>query len=224
MGPNYPSFPSQPNAGTPPTLQHSPPPDVLYSSDTAPFYQNKINRAYGRTLAGTDVTVQDEAAEPAAAQNELEYYAAMDDVQGDGIFDPPGSHPNIHPDAGVFAARFSLPGYHAREKPYSMTEVLDVTTGRPIRAVPDGAVSMDSAAQIAFLEQGLYRPQRSLYSTANLGPIGRRSIANVVQNPEPIKGMGALPELSGKNLLIAGAVGVAIGALAGFLSKKKRSA
>jgi len=186
MGPNYPVFPSQPNAGTPPTLRESPAPDVLSSSSPAPYFQNQIDRAYGRNLAGTDVEVQDEAAEPAAAQNELEYYAAMDDVQGDGIFDPPGTHPNIHPDAGVFAARFNLPGYHARELPYSMTEVLDVTTGRPIRAVPDGAISMDSGAQIAFLEQGLYRPQRSLYSTADLGPVGRRSIANVVQNPEAI--------------------------------------
>jgi hypothetical protein len=104
-----------------------------------------------------------------------------------------------------------------------MTEVLDVTTGRPIRAVPDGAVSMDSAAQIAFLEQGLYRPQRSLYSTADLGPLSRRSIANVVQNPEPIKGLGALPALTTKNVVIVAAVGVAIGALAGYFSKKKRS-
>lgn len=222
MGPSYPVFMSQPNAGTPPTLRQAPAPDVLYSSSTAPVYQNRINRMHGRYLAGTDVAVQDEAAEPAAAQNELEYYAAMDDVQGDGIFDPPGTHPNIHPDAGVFAARFSLPGYHAREEPYSMTEVLDVTTGRPIRAVPNGAVSMDSAQQIAFLEQGLYRPQRSLYSTADLGPVGRRSIANVVQNPEPIQGVGELPGVSTKNLLIAGAVGIAVGALAGFMARKKK--
>lgn len=220
MGPTYPLFPSQPNAGNLPPLRSMPAVDVFPSSSTAPYYQNKINRAYGRNLAGTDVEVQDEGVQPATAQNELEYYAAMDDVQGDGIFDPPGSHPNIHPDAGVFAARFSLPGYHAREKPYSLTEVLDVTTGRPIRAVPDGAVSMDSAAQIAFLERGLYEPQHSLWSVANLGPIPARSIANVVQNPQPI---GALPDASGKNLLIAAVAGVAIGALAGLFARKKRA-
>jgi len=241
MGPNYPVFMSQPNAGTPPTLKQSPAPDVLYSSSTAPYFQEKINRAYGRHLAGSDVEVQDEAAvipeitlaqraaqaQPSTASGELEYYAAMDDTQGDGIFDPPGSHPNIHPDAGVFAARFSLPGYHARERPYSLTEVLDVTTGRPIRAVPNGAVSMDSAAQIAFLEQGLYQPQRPLWKYANLGPIGSRSIANVVQNPQAIpgvSGLGELPAVSGKNLLIAAAAGVAIGVIAGLFSKKKRSA
>lgn len=219
MGPTYPVFPSQPNAGTPPSLKQMPAADVLPSSGTAAYYQGRIDRAYGRQLAGSDIEVQDEATQPATAQNELQYYAQMDDVQGDGIFDPPGTHPNIHPDAGVFAARFSLPGYHAREKPYSLTEVLDVTTGRPIRAVPNGAVAIDSAAQIAFLERGLYEPPRPLWSTANLGPIGRRSIANVFQNPQAV---GALPDASGKNLLIAAGIGIGIGALAGFLARKKK--
>jgi hypothetical protein len=221
MGPNYPVFPSQPNAGTPPTLRQSPALDVLYSSSTAPTVQGRIDRAYGRHLAGTDIVVQD-APEPGTAQNELEYYAAMDDVQGDGIFDPPGSHPNIHPDAGVFAARFNLPGYHARERPYSLTEVRDVTTGRPIRAVPNGAVSMDSAAQIAFLERGLYRPQQPLWSVANLGPIPGRSIANVVQNPIPI-GALEMPAVSAKTLVVAGLIGAALGAIAGLFKRPKRS-
>lgn len=235
MGPNYPVFPSQPNAGALYPLQQSPAPDVLFSSMTAPFFQGRIDRAHGRQLAGSDVEVQDEATvtkeitlaqqaqrtQPSTAADELEYYASLDDVQGDGIFDPPGTHPNIHPDAGVFAARFSLPGYHAREKPYSLTEVADVTTGRPIRAVPNGAVSMDSAAQIAFLERGLYQPQRPLWSFANLAPIPSQSIANVVQNPQPISGMGATPDVNTKNVLVALGAGAAIGALLGFLSRKK---
>ena len=242
MGPNYPVFPSQPYSGKLPALTEVGPPDFLYSSSTAPFYADKLNRQNGRYLAGLGVAVQDEGAktpevslahhaklhgadranrgEPGTAAAELAYYRSLDDVQGDGIFDAPGTHPNIHPDAGIFAARFSLPGYHARERPYSMSEVRDVTTGRPIRAVPNGAVAMDSAAQVAFIEQGLYEAPRPLWSKANLAPIQSKSIVNVMQNPEPI---GALPtvDVTWKTVLGALAAGAAIGAVVAMATKKK---
>ena len=216
MGPSYPAYPSQPyRGGTLPTMEEVGPPDTRYSSGTAPFYESGIQSMYGRNLAGTDHEVQDERAEPAWATNELALYARQDDVQGSGIFDPPGTHPNIHPDAGVFATRYSLPGYHARERPFSESEVVDVTTGRPIRAVPAGAVAMDSAAQIAFIEAGLYGPPQPLISASRRRPMRRRSIANTMQNPVPIA-TGELPvvgEMSlGKALVGAAIAGGLIGA------------
>jgi hypothetical protein len=230
MGPIYPSYPSQPYAGGKlPSMVEVGPPDLRYSSGTAPYYQAGIDAMYGRSLAGSEHQVQDENAnaEAAWATNELAAYAELDDVQGSGIFDPPGTEKNIHPDAGVFAERFSLPGYHARERPFAMSEVRDVATGRPIRAVPSGAVALDDAAQIAFLERGLYAPPEPVMRAASMGPVRRVSIANWMQNPQPItatSGLGLDTSATGKNLLLAAAVGVAIGGIAGYLARKKRSA
>ena len=187
-GPQYPFYPQQPNSGT-----FGPPgsPDLRPSQAPAPFYQAQIDQQYGRRLAGVG-EVQDEGANPGWAANELELLSEMDDVQGNGVFDPPGSHPNIHPDAGILAARYSLPGYDARERPFSMSEVRDVTTGRRIRVVPGGAVAMDSAAQIAFIEQGLYDPPNPIINDVTAQQTPEVSTAMVFQNPQPI-GQDAAP-------------------------------
>ena|SRR5690606_6256590 len=194
MGPNYPKYPSQPNQGKLPCMRAIGPPDLRPSSSTAAAYQRNIDRAHGRWLAGLGSTsTMDE--EPAYAFNELQVMAEMDDVQGDGIFDPYGSQKNIHPGAGVFATNYNLPGYHARERPFSFSEERDVTTGRPIRAVPSGAVANDSSAQIAYIEQGLYpRPQPMLKLAKNETPF--EQTWNTMQNPLPIKGLGFLDSVS----------------------------
>lgn len=220
--PSYPVYPSQPyRGGTLPSMEQVGPPDTRYSSGTAPFYESGIQSMYGRSLAGSDHTVQDEKAEPAWASNELAHYAEMDDVQGSGIFDPPGTHPNIHPDAGVFATNYSLPGYHAREVPFSNTEVRDVTTGRPVRAVPSGAVAFDSAAQIAFIEDNLYGPPRPIVNASYRKPMRSFSIANTMQNPVPIGDLPAqLQELSlGKLLVGAALAGGLLGAAVAWLNR-----
>jgi hypothetical protein len=82
--------------------------------------------------------------------NELELLQLEDDVNGNGLFDPPGSHGNVHADYGVFADHVSLPGYVARARDYAASEVRDVTTGEPVMYVPGGAVSIDRAQQQAF--------------------------------------------------------------------------
>jgi hypothetical protein len=175
---------------------------------------------YGRNLAGLgNVRVADTASEPAYASNELQVYAEMDDVQGSGIFDPPGSVPNIHPDAGIFADHASLPGYDAREKPFGFSEVKDVTTGRPVRVVPGGAVATDSAAQIAFLEKGLYASPQPVVDAAKERPSGMVSTVNVMQNPVPVGGV----DLSDRKVLVAiGVAGVLAGVGYGMWKKKGR--
>lgn len=216
-GPRYPVLHQQPNTGT-----YGPPgsPDLRPSSAPAPIFQTRIDRMYGRTLAGLEV--QDEGAEPGWAANELELLAETDDVQGNGVFDPPGAHPNIHPDAGVFAARYSLPGYDARERPFSLSEVRDVTTGRRIRAVPSGAVAMDSAAQIAFVEQGLYEPPQPIINDVTADPTRSISTAMVFQNPQPIGQSATQAPTYVKALVWTGVAGVAIGVGWALMSRKKR--
>lgn len=192
MGPKYPKYASQPNSGNLPSMFAMGPPDLRPSSSTAPYYQGKINRAHGRYLAGLGAEDTGEVQmemEPAYAFNELAVMAEMDDIQGNGSFDPFGSQKNVHPGAGVFATNYSLPGFHARERPYGFSEERDVTSGRPIRVVPSGAVANDSSAQIAYLEQGLYpRPQPMLPLAKHVAEF--QSTWDVMQNPTPIEGLG----------------------------------
>ena len=179
--PKYPTYPSQPNSGNLPSMFAMGPPDLRASSSTAPYYQGHLNRRHGRHLAGLGSTEM----EPAYAYNELAVMAEMDDIQGNGIFDPYGAQKNVHPGAGVFAVNYSLPGMHARERPFGFSEERDITTGRPIRAVPSGAVANDSSAQIAFLEKGLYpRPTPMIGLAKQMTPY--EETWNVMQNPAPV--------------------------------------
>jgi len=225
MSPIYPDYDNQPWSGELPRMTQVGPSDLRYSSGTAPFYQTAIDRAHGRHLAGSDVDVQDEAADQAYAANELAVYAEADDIQGNGVFDPPGTRPNINADAGILAARFDLPGYLARERMWEPSEVVDVTTGRPVVYVPSGAVSMDSAAQIAYLEGGVYAPPRPVMRAGQGSPMAMQSIVNVRQNPQAIGADDApAPGLSSnwKVIGLIGLAGLAAGAAYASLRSSKR--
>jgi len=213
--PNYPMYPSQPNRGVLPSMNQMGPSDALPGggSAAAPYYKQPLLLQSARQLAGTNETVQDEEPEPGYAWNELKLLAEADDVKSDGIFDPPGAQPNIYPDAGILAARFGLPGYLARERMFAESEVIDATTGRPTVHVNAGAVSMDSVAQIAFLERNKYGPMQPVIRAGGAHGTPRQSIVNVRVNPEPIRGLGEAGGLGTLGwLAVLGAVGLAAGA------------
>jgi len=226
----YPFYTTQPYTGTPLTGKQGGPPDARYTSLTAPEYQGHIDRRYGRTLAGDD-QMQDSTQSPdnAWAVNELEALRQLDDVQGDGIFDPPGTHPNIYPDAGVLAARYALPGYHVREVPFKYSEVRDATTGRPIIPVPNGAVSLDTPAKLAQLERSMYNPSQPVVWSNRGGRVRGQSTVNVAQNAEAVKGLGRwlgddgtappVPSTTGKTVMAVVGLGLAAGALYALLTK-----
>jgi hypothetical protein len=223
--PNYPLYPSQPFTGNVPSMWSdvNRASDTRYSSGTAPFYQAKIDKAHGRNLAGSDEEVQDEQAEQGYALNELRLMAEMDDIQGNGVFDNPEvTPPNIHPDAGIFQVRFSLPGYSARERMFVPSEVRDVTTGRPIIPVPNSPVAFDTNEQVVYIERGLHQPFGPVVRQTSRGDMPFESIVNVVQNPEAIKlgvpptaahGFGQAESDGKKALLLAGGAALAAGAL-----------
>ncbi len=228
----YPVYPSEPYTGDLPSMVAVGPSDLRYTANVAPGYAAPFDRRYGRRLAGTDTDVSDESSDPGYASNELALLAEMDDIQANGIFDPPGTHPNIHPDAGVFAARYSLPGYHAREVPFAPSEVVDATTGRRVIGVPSGAVSLDSAAQIAFIEQGLYKTPENVVRWQEAGPMPGASIANWMQNPQTIAGLGRsfgddsalapVPSSTASTIGKVLLVGASAGVLYALFAKKKR--
>lgn len=208
--------------------------DTRYSSGTAPYYQARIDAAHGRSLAGTGDEVQDENVDSGYALNELRVMAEMDDVQNNGVFDnPAATEPNIHPGAGVFEVRFSLPGYLARERMFQPSEVRDVTTGRPIIPVPNSPVAFDTNEQVAYIERGLNQPFAPVVRQTSRGDMPYQSITNVIQNPEAIKagpptsGFGSLftaPTDGKKALLLAGGAAVAAGALWYIMKGKKTMA
>ncbi len=224
MSPKYPVYPSTILNGSLPSLYNMGPWDLYPSSSTAPAYQGRLDRMYGRHLAGVEKPVGSDA-EPAYALNELRLMAEMDDSQGNGVFDPPGTRPNIYPDAGIMSSAYSIPGYLARERSWAKSEVLDSNTGRPIVYVPGGAVSMDSTAQIAFIEGGAYNPPNPYLNVASEHRTPGASIVNVAQNPEPISADAAAPAAPAPsrlgNLMIALALaGAGAGIVIAFAKPK----
>ena len=212
--PRYPVYPSTILTGDLPSPFSMGPPDLYPSSSTAPAYQERLDSMYGRHLAGAEKTVGDDA-EPAYALNELKYMAEMDDAQGNGVFDPSGSRPNIYPDAGIMASSYSIPGYLARERMWSDSEVVDGNTGRPVRYVPSGAVSMDTTAQIAFIEGGAYDPPKPFLNMFSEQRMPGRQTANVMQHAVPLAADVPPPPVqasSTKSLLLAlGIAGIGAG-------------
>lgn len=213
--PVYPAYASQPTRGSLPSMVKMGAASDLNpggGSASAPYYKNQLMLQSARQL-GDAAVVQDEAPEPGYAWNELKVLAEADDVKGDGIFDAPGTQPNIYPDAGVLAGRFGLPGYLARERMFEKSEVLDATTGRPTVHVNAGAVSMDSVAQIAYLERNRYSPMQPVVRAGGARGMAPQSIVNVRVNPEAVKGLGQAGGLGTIGwLAVLGAVGLAAGA------------
>jgi hypothetical protein len=231
MAPRYPTYDRQPYTGNLPSMEEVGPPDARFSSGTSSYYLRRWNMAHGRNLAGLgaglsaaesvekhDADAQEQSL-AADARDILQTMATEDDVQGNGIFEPAGTLPNVYTDAGIFASSYSLPGYYAREQMFSPSEVVDATTGRRILPVPSGAVAMDDTAQIAFIERGLYQPPRAVVGPADM-KVRAVQTADVMQNPIAV---GTLPGQStvSRLLLGAGLVGLIAG-VAYAMKRRKR--
>lgn len=213
--PLYPVYPSQPNSGDLPTQVNMGPFDLYPTSSTAPAYQENFDMMYGRHLAGAEKPVGSDD-EPAYALNELRLMAEMDDVDGNGVFEQPGSRPNIYPDAGIFASDYSVPGYLHRERMYAPSEIIDANTGRPVTYVNGGTVSMDSTAMVAFMEGGMYAPPRPYLDMYSEHDMSKRSTVNVAQNPVAVTNPGP-PTMAPRSLLPAPVItGAEAGAQAGL--------
>jgi len=222
LAPPYPVYDSTPLfGGSLPSIEEIGPPDTRPSSMNSAY--NVYGAAWGRNLAGLgqDSMTADEGIRD--YPNELNVLAEADDVQGNGVFDPAGSHGNIHPDEGVFADHESLPGYIVRDRFYRPSTVIDGTTGEAVLFVPSGAVAIDQAQEDAYAAtQLLYEiplPEEPHGLPADQSTWIPRDYAF------PIGGLGAAedarPNVS--RLVIALAiVGVAVGITAATLMPVKR--
>lgn len=156
LAPPYPEYEPTPLfGGSLPTIQEMGPPDV-HPSALNPSY-DLYRGAWGRNFAGLGGTSMQLSSDPSISTyaNELDLLAAADDVQGNGVFDPPGTPGNIHPDEGILADHESLPGYIVRDRFYQPSQVIDGTTGEPVMFVPGGAVPIDQAQADTIRERQL---------------------------------------------------------------------
>lgn len=210
-----------------------PPPSALGPPDTRPSSliphpTRATNPAYsvyggahGRHLAGLNGVQMDSADEGIKDYpNELDALQIADDVNGNGMFDPAGSHGNVHPDYGIFADHESLPGYVARDKFYTPSEVIDATTGAPVMYVPSGAVSIDHAQQQAFNNLLLWElpPGVNPYKAHDVPDM---SMVTPWEAALPIGQTPADEPASPMNMfLVAGIAGLSIGLVAALMWKR----
>ncbi len=210
--------------------------DLPKSFNAPDFWPSAGNPAYsayrgtrGRFLAGlsgtpikeTDMLSADGIKDYA---NELDTLSAADDVVGNGLFDPPGTAGNVHPDYGVFADHVNIPGYIERDHFYAPSEVVDATTGRQLMYVPAGAVAIDQAQKQAFNSRLLWElppgvnPWQPVDVDAQSMVTPKDAAWPIGQTEEPVK--EPAPALN--MFMMAAVAGVAIGLVAAIAWPAKR--
>lgn len=178
-------------------------------------YYSQYQGARGRVIAGLGsddqpgvqhMEVSADGPEVQTYDNELQRLTEEDDVQGNGVFDPDGTQPNIHSDYGSLATRFSQPGYLAREQFYTPSEVSDLTTGLPVMYVPGGAVPVDDIQVQAFrrtlgwqippgVSPMLYPPEPAVSTVVPMEQefqLRRRPASPALPRYAPVAGLGAV--------------------------------
>jgi hypothetical protein len=230
---------SQPNGGNLPSMEAIGPHD-LQPGQHNPYY-DVYSMSRGRHLGSLGQTPTAPAPTPPSSDagvapeeymsqvqramkdypNELDSLAAEDDVQGNGIFDAPDTHGNIHPDDGIFADRESLPGYLAREQFFKPSEVIDVNTGEPVMYVPGNGFMVDPRTQWAVDQISLYEP--GLPTTGGTGV----EQVSTVRPDQPAWSVGPVGQADNgadkkaaatNAFILAGIAGLSIGLLAGLVT------
>lgn len=189
LSPPYPVYPEQRFRGDLPPAPIGPAAD-LRPSGYNPAYSVYAG-AWGRNLAGLgQMNIDDVNAEGIQDYpNELDILQVADDVVGNGVFDPNGSHGNVHPDYGVFQDHVSLPGYIDREMFYAPSEVIDATTGRPTMYVPGGAVAIDRGQAEAYENRNLWTLPPGV-NPWEPNPVPARSTVRARNALRPVSGLG----------------------------------
>jgi hypothetical protein len=116
----------------------------------SPRYERRFASQHGRFLSGVDdvpkMDVQEEGEWDLDPTAELQALESEDDNLGSGIFDSHRHPGTANVDAGVFASHFSLPGYQARQTPF--------TVSRDVASLPSGADYVEvPAGGMAYIEE-----------------------------------------------------------------------
>jgi len=117
--------------------------DLELTGELNPVDKGRMALQNGQYLSGVDAMVQ-----PSENIVERDEHAEIfdmerqDDVLGSGVFDPYHRGGTANRNTGVFASKASLPGYLAREVPFTVSrEVTDLTDGAAVVTVPAGGMA-----------------------------------------------------------------------------------
>lgn len=105
----------------------------------------RMRHMYGRHLSGLgsvdDITGSTDY-DPFYQDQEPFEIERDEDTFGSGIFDPAGRAATSNPDMGVFASHYSLPGFIAREVPFTVhRDISDLTADADVITVPGGGMA-----------------------------------------------------------------------------------
>lgn len=118
--------------------------ELAITGNLNPVFEEAYKSEHGRYLSGTEAMngPDDENVLERDQHNDIYETEDMDDVLGSGIFDPFDRPGTANTDTGVFTSHYSLPGYLAREIPFTTsTDVTDLTDDASIVTVPGGGMA-----------------------------------------------------------------------------------
>lgn len=106
--------------------------------------RGRMRNMHGRYLSGLGGEQPDgrQGYDPQYQDESTYDLEAQDDVFGSGIFDPGSRGGTANANMGVFASHYSLPGYIARNIPFTVSrDVSDITDGAEVVTVPAGGMT-----------------------------------------------------------------------------------
>ena len=109
-----------------------------------PATVERMRKNYGRYLSGFGGESPDGAVgyDPRYQGQEIYDLEGEDDTFGSGIFDPEGRGGTANANMGVFASHDSLPGFIARDVPFTVqNDVTDITDNAAVVSVPGGGMA-----------------------------------------------------------------------------------
>ena len=108
-----------------------------------PYTVASMKKTYGRYLSGfgSEDMSGSVGYDPQYQGQHVYDLEKEDDTFGSGIFDPKGRGGTANANMGIFAGHYSLPGYVARDVPFTvMQDVTDITDDAAVVSIPGGGM------------------------------------------------------------------------------------
>lgn len=167
--------------------------DHIISS--SPETVRRMRNRYGRYLSGfgSEDMTGSTGYDPRYQGQHVYDLEKEDDTFGSGIFDPKGRGGTDNPNMGIFAGHYSLPGYVARDVPFTvMKDVTDITDDADVVSVPGGGMYyVEDRGQLARAAPGgpTWRPAIQPSGWTRYDQV----YVDMQGKPVPMSGMGQLP-------------------------------
>lgn len=164
--------------------------NLPFIGQAAPLVRERMRAAHGRYLSGVEGFSGDSVdgavgTDPAYESEALDELESQDDVFGSGIFDQAGRGPTANSSTGVFASHYALPGFVAREVPFTVSkDITDVTDNADVVMVPGGGMTFaEVRGQMVPPSRRLGEPRRGTGLRVS-GPTARAQVYKSLEGAE----------------------------------------